>query len=89
MAVHMVPLLSVESSEVNAVETISRLMLSQIHKDHPNDTHTQSTYIKSTLTNNTKNSPQSNTVHPHDQSTVILQPFSMITQEFRNFTDLY
>ena len=36
---------------------------------------------------NTKNSLQSQNVYPHDQSTVILQQFSMITQELQNFTD--
>ena len=38
--VHMVPLLSVEPLEVMVVETVARLTLSQIHEDHPNDTHT-------------------------------------------------
>ena len=79
----MLPLPSAEPPEVNAVETIARLTLSQIHEDHPNDTHTQSFYSSSTLTNNSiNNSPQNNTIHPQDQptSTVILQQFSMITQ---------
>ena len=82
----MVPLPSAEPLGVNAVETIARLTLSQTHKDHPNDTHTQSIYSKST-NNNTNNSPQNNTVHPHNQSTVILQQFSMITQELRNLME--
>ena len=70
---HMVPLSSVKPSEVNAVETVARLTLSQIYKDHPNNTGTQSTYFNSTSTNDIiNNSPQNNSVHPHDQSTVIL-----------------
>ena len=57
--VHMVPLLSVKLSEVNAVETIARLTFSQTHKDHPNDIHTQFTYSNSCLANNKiNNSPQ-------------------------------
>ena len=86
--VHMVPLPSAEPSEVNAVETIARLILSQIHEKHPNNICTQSTYSNSTLTNNnTNSSPQNNTIHPHDQSTVVLHQFSMVTWELRNFTD--
>ena len=53
--VHMVPLPSVEPSEVNTVETIARLTLSQIHKNHANDAYVQSTYSNSTLTNNNIN----------------------------------
>ena len=44
LTVHMVPLPSAESSEVNAVKTVAILTLSETHKDHPNDTHTQSIY---------------------------------------------
>ena len=45
-------------------------------------------YSDLTLVNqNTNNSLQNQNVHPHDQSTVILQQFSMITQDLRNFTD--
>ena len=83
----MVPLTSAEPLEVNTVKTVARLTLSQTHKDHPNDTHTQPIYSNSFLTNNINNSPQNNIVHPHYHSTVILQQFSMITQELRNFTD--
>ena len=74
--------------EVNAVENIVRLTLLQTHEDNLNDTDTQSIYNNSTLTNNnTNNSSQNNTVHPHDHSSVILQQFSMVTQELRNFMD--
>ena len=63
----MVPLPLAEPSEVNAVETIAGLTLSQIHKDHPYDTHTKSTYNNLTLpTSNVNNSPENNTVHPHN-----------------------
>ena len=34
-----------------------------------------------------ESSHQSQDVHPHNQSTVILQPFSIITQELQTFTD--
>ena len=70
LTIQMVPLLSVEPSEVNAVETIARLKLSQTYKDYPNNTHTQSIYSNSILTN-IKYSPQNNTVHPHNQSTLV------------------
>ena len=87
LTVHMVPLPSAEPSEVNAVETVARTTHSHTPKDHPNDTHTESIYSNSTSTNNNRNnSPQNNAVYPHDQSTVILQQFSMIIQELRNFT---
>ena len=36
---------------------------------------------------NSNSSPQNNNVHPHDQSTVILQQFNIITQELRNVMD--
>ena len=82
----MAPLPSVEPSEVNAVETIARITLSQTHEDHPNDTCPQFIYSNLTLTNSyTNGSPQNNTVHPYNQSTAILQQFSMIIQELRNF----
>ena len=88
LTVHLVPLPLAEPSDINAVETIARLTLSQIHKDHANDAYTQSTYSNSALTSsNINNSPQNNTVHPPKLTTVILQQFSMITQELRNFTD--
>ena len=78
----MVSLPSAEPLGVNAVETITRLTLSQTNKDHPNDTCILPAYNNSTLTsNNTSNSLQNNTVHPQEQFTVILQQFSMITQE--------
>ena len=63
------------------------LTFSQTQNEHINSTNTQPMYSNSTSTNkNTNSSPKNNNVHPHDQSTVILQQFSMITQAFRNFT---
>ena len=84
----MVQLPSAEPSEVNAVETVERITCSHTSRDHHNDIHTQSIYSNSMSANNkTNNSPQKNAIHPHDQSTVILQQFSMITQELKNFMD--
>ena len=89
--VQMVPLPSAEPSSVNTFKRIARLIFHKLKRDHPKKTHTQPIHSKSTLTNNnTNSSPQNNknnNVHPHDQSTVILKQFSMITQELRNFTD--
>ena len=70
---HMVALPSAEPSEVNVVETIERLTHSHTSEDHPNDSHPQSIYSNSTSTNNTKHCPQNNAIHPHNQSTIILQ----------------
>ena len=79
--VHKVPVPSAEPLKINAVETTEGLMHSHTSKDLPNDTHLQSIYSNSTLTNNsTNNSPQNNAIHQHNQSTAILQQFSMITQ---------
>ena len=36
---------------------------------------------------NTNRSHESQNVQPHEKSTVILQEFSMITQELKNFSD--
>ena len=84
----MVPLPSAESSEVNAVETIERLTHSHTSKNHQNDTCLQPIYSQASLTNNsTSNSPQNSATQPHDQSTVSLQQFSMITQDLRKFMD--
>ena len=84
----MVPLPSSEPLEVNTFETIARLAFSPTHKGHLNNIHTETIYSNSTLTNNNINSsPQNNNVYPHNQSPVILQQFSMVTQKFRNFMD--
>ena len=39
------------------------------------------------VTQNTKSSHQSQHVHHHDQSTLILKEFSIITQQLQNFMD--
>ena len=79
----MVPLPSAEPSEVNAVETIERLTHSHTSK---NNNCPQPTYSHTSPTNSsTTDSPQNNAIHPHDQSTVILHCFSMITQELKRF----
>ena len=70
----MVPLQSAEHLEVNAVETIERLMDSHTSKNYQNDTHPKSIYIQESPTNkSTTNSPQNNATYPNDQSTVFLQ----------------
>ena len=76
LTVHMVLLPSTEPSEINAFETIARLTFSHTQRDHPNNNCTQPIYSNPTLRNNNTNSSlQDNKVHPHDQSTVILQQF--------------
>ena len=80
-----VPLPLAEPLEVIAVETIQRLTHLHICKTHQNDTHLQSIYSQVSQTNDhTTSSPQNNATFPHDQSTVFLQQFNMITQEVRN-----
>ena len=86
--INMVPLPTTETSESNAFETIMRLALSQNLRDLSNDNRTQAIPNVSILTNNNRsNTPQNNMVQSHDQSTVFLQQFSMITQELENFTN--
>ena len=50
-------------------------------------THNLCTVDTALVNQNTNSSLQNQNVHPYDQSTVILQQFSMITQELRNVTD--
>ena len=55
---------------------------------HINNIHTQPLYSNSASAEENINSPpQNNDVHPHDQTTLILQQFNMIRQELRNFMD--
>ena len=62
--------------------------MQKLKKEHVSNTHIQPIYSSSTSTNNSINSStQNNNVYLHDQSTVILQQFNMITQELRNFMD--
>ena len=84
----MVPLPPAEPSEVDTVEIIEKLTHSHTSKHHPNDNQPQSIYSHTSSTkNSTTNSPQNNAIHPHDQSTVILQQFSMIMQELNTIMD--
>ena len=84
----MVPLTPAEPPDFNAFETIARLSYSQHQRDVPNDTHTQSTSnIPSITNNNAGNTSTTYTMQPHNQSTVILQQFSMITKKSTNFTN--
>ena len=80
----MLPFPVAEPLESNAFETIAKLTLSQNQRDLPNNNQTQTIYSNSVLTNdNTCNPSQNNKVYSHDQSTVILQQFSMITKELK------
>ena len=89
-AVYMVPLPSADPPEVNAVNTIETLLHSHTSVNHTNNNFPQASYNISTSTNNsTNNSPQNNTIHPHDQSTILLQQFSVITQELKNSQKKY
>ena len=84
----MVPLTPAEPPEFSAFETIVRLSLSQKQRDLPNNTHTQTASNTPMVTNNNiGNTPATNIAKPHDQSTVILQQFNMITEESKNFTN--
>ena len=78
-----------EPSEVNAVETIKRLTHSHTPNNQQNNTCPQSIYSQVSPTYNEliTHSPQNNAIYPHDQSTVFLQQFSMITQELKKFMD--
>ena len=82
--INMVPLPIAEPSESIAFETIERLVLSQNQRGLLNDNQTQATPYTSILTNNnTCNIPQTNMAQSHDQSIIILQQFSMITEELK------
>ena len=78
-----------EPSESNAFETIERLtLLTKSNWILPNDNQTQAIPNTSILTNNNIcNTPQNNMAQSHNQSIIILQQFSMITQELKNFTN--
>ena len=69
-----------EPTEINAFTTMARLTFLQTKNEQPINIHTQPMYSDSTLAiQNTYNSPQNQNIHANDQSTVILQQFSMIT----------
>ena len=84
----MIPIPAAEPPEINAFTTITRLTFLQTQNEQISNTHTQPIYNNLTSANqNTDSSPQNQNIHHHDLSAVILQQFSMITQELRNFTE--
>ena len=85
---HMVPLQLAELPEINAFMTITKLTLLQAQNGQISYNCKQSKYSTIPLVNqNTECSHQSQYVHPHNQSMVILQTFSIIIPELQNFTD--
>ena len=88
---NMVPLSTAELSESNTFEAIARLIPSENQRDLPNSNQTQATLNTLILTNNNIcNTSQNSMAQSHDQCTIILQIFSMITQELKlikNFTN--
>ena len=86
--INMVPLPPAEPSEFNTFERIVRLSLPQNQRDLPNSTQTQAIPYTSIITDdNIGNTPKNNMIQSHNQSTIILQQFSMITKELINFTN--
>ena len=85
---HMVPFPPPEPPEINVFMTVARLTLLQSQDGQISDNCKQPKYSNIQLVKQTTEcSHQSQDVHPHDQSTVILQQFSIITQELQNFMD--
>ena len=79
---HMVPVPPAELPEINAFTTITRLTFLQTQDEQVSNTYKQPMYSDIPLVNQSTNSfLQNQNVHSHNQSTVILQQFSMITQE--------
>ena len=79
---HVVSLPPAEPPEINAFTTITKLTLLQEQDGQISDNCKQLMYSYIPLANqNTNGSHQSQDVHPHDQSTVNLQQFSIIMQE--------
>ena len=77
-----------EPPEINTFTTITRLTFLQTQDEQVSNTCTQPMYSDIALVNqNTNSSLKNQNVHPHNQSTVVLQQFSMITQELRNVMD--
>ena len=84
----MIPVPPAEPPEINAFTTITRLIFSQAQNKQVSSTHKQPIHSNIPLVNqNTNSSHQSQNVHPHVTSTVIVHQFSMITQELWNFMD--
>ena len=79
---HMVPLPPAEMPPINAFMTIRRLTLLQAQDGKISDNHKQPMYNNIPLVNqNMECSHQSQDVYPYNQSTIILQQFSIITQD--------
>ena len=86
--VHMVLLPSAEPPPINEYMTVPRVTLLQ-NQDCQNNAHGKQPQWNSTLLHKqpSEQSHQNQDVYPYDQSTVILQQFSIITQELWNFTN--
>ena len=84
---HMVPLPPAEPPTINAYMTIQRVTVLQ-NQESENNSHGRQPQWNGTLLVNQPPewSHQSQHMHPHDHSMVILQQFSIITQELQNFT---
>ena len=78
---HMVPLLTDEPPEINAFATITRLTFLQAQDGQISNNHKPMYSNISLVNQNINGSHQSQHVHPHDQSTVILQQFNITAQE--------
>ena len=78
----MIPVPPAEVPEIKAFTKIIRLTFLKAQHQQVSKTCKQPMYSNMPLVKqNTNNSNQSPNVHPHDQSTVILQQFNMITRE--------
>ena len=84
----MVPLPLAEPSEFNAFGTIARSSPTQNQMDLLTNMYTQTIFNSSIIPqNDTDNAPRINTAQTNDQSSVILQQFSMIAEKLKNFTN--
>ena len=82
----MVPVPPAELPEINAFATITRYIFLQTQDGQVSNTHIQPMCSNIPLVNqNTNSSHLAQNVNPHNQSTVTLQQFGLITQELQNF----
>ena len=85
---HMVPIPLAELQEIKTITLIARLTFLLVQDKQISNTLLQLMYSDITLDNqNTNNSHHIQNTHSNGQSTVILQQFSMMRQELRNFMD--
>ena len=85
---HTVPVPQAELPETNAFTTMTTLTFLQAQGEQASNTHKQPMYSNVPLiSQNTNSSHQSQKMQFHNQSTVILNQFSMTTQELQNFMD--